>query len=302
MAQTPDWVTLRLVLAAIEEGSLSRAAERCAIAVSAAARRVQLLEAQHGVRLLDRTARGVHPTPAGEAFANHARGLIDRSARLADDLRAFATGGRGSVRLHCTASAITGHRLACLLAGFMQAEPGIRVELEEAPSLSVLRSVLEGRADLGIVMRPAVVPDALAFRPWQQDRLLVVVPAAHPLAGREALRFVEVLAEPLVGVLAGGALALTLAEEAQRLGRAPRWRFQVQGTDAARLLIAAGHGLGVMPEGVVRPHEERLGIRGVPLAEPWAERLLGIVARAAEPLGAPGHRLLDHLISAAVPG
>jgi len=301
MAQPPDWVSLRLFLAAIEERSLTRAAERCAIAVSAAARRIQLLEAQHGVRLLERSARGVRATPAGEALAHHARGLIDRAARLGDDLRAHASGGRGSVRLHCTASAITGQGLADLLAAFLREEPGIRVELEEATSLAVLRAVTEGRADIGIVSRAGPPPEGVTLTPWRSDRLLAVVPVGHPLAARDRLRFAEVLAEPLIGVLSGGALTLTLAEEAERLGLAPRWRFRVQGTDAARHLIAAGHGIGIMPAGVVLPYEAQLGLRGIPLDEPWAERVLALVSGATGAPGLPVHRLLARLMAAADP-
>ena len=64
----PDWLTLRILLAAIGTGSLSRAAQDCAIATSAAARRIQMLEEDCGGILLERRARGVRPTAAGEAF------------------------------------------------------------------------------------------------------------------------------------------------------------------------------------------------------------------------------------------
>jgi DNA-binding transcriptional LysR family regulator len=50
---TPDWVTLRIFLAAIELGSVTRAAGRYGIALSAAARRAQDLEAESGALLLE---------------------------------------------------------------------------------------------------------------------------------------------------------------------------------------------------------------------------------------------------------
>jgi DNA-binding transcriptional LysR family regulator len=253
------------------------------------------------VRLLDRSARGVRPTPPGEAFAHHARALLNLSARLADEMRAFAAGGRGSVRLHTTASAMTGHRLAEALADFAAQRPGIRVELHEATSLSVLQNLLETRADLGIVTSGGLVPEGLAARPWHEDRLLALVPAAHRFAPRDAVRFAEVLEEPLIGVLSGGALTLQLAREAERLGRNSPFRFQVQGTDAARHLVAAGHGVCVMPEGVVRPYEAPFGLRGVALAEPWARRRLSLVTRAEAAMAAPLRLLLEHLLHTATP-
>ena len=296
MAAPPDWTTLRIFLAALELGSVTRAADRCGIATSAAAKRIQDLEADCGVLLLERAARGVRPTSAGEAFARHGRALLDLAARLADDLRAFAAGGLGSVRLHATASAIAGHRLAEALAEFAAERPGIQVELREDTSLPILRDLLEGRADLGIVTSSDRVPTGLEAHPWHEDHLLAVMPAGHPLAARASIGFGEVLDEPLVGVLESGALSLLLEEQAQRLGRGLRYRFRVASTDAARRLVAAGHGVTVMPDGVARPYEAALGLAGVPLAEPWARRRLWLTARLAEALPAPARLLRDHLL------
>lgn len=295
MAAPPNWVTLRIFLAALDLGSVTKAAGRCGIATSAAAKRVQDLEADSGVVLLERRARGVRPTPAGEILARHARAMLDLATRLADDLRAFAAGGLGSVRLHATPSAIAGHRLAEALAEFAAERPGIQVELREDTSLSILRDLLEGRADLGIITSGNRVPAGLEAHPWHEDRLLAVMPAGHTLAGREAVSFGEVLDEPLVGVLESGALSLLLEEQAQRLGRGLRYRFRVASTDAARRLVAAGHGLTVMPDGVARPYEAALGLSGVALAEPWARRRLWLAARPAEALPAPARLLMDHL-------
>lgn len=296
MGAAPDWATLRIFLAALETGSITRAAGRCNIAVSAAAKRIQALEAESVVPLLERGARGVRPTAAGEAFARHARALLDLAARLDGDLRAFAAGGTGSVRLHATPSAIAGHDLAESLARFAAERPGVRVELHEEISLPILQNLLDGRADLGVVTATGRVPAGLQTHPWREDRLLVAVAVAHPFAGREAVGFDEVLDQPLVGVQESGALSLLLEEAAQRLGRRPRYRFRVAGTDAARRLVAAGHGVTVMPDGMLRPYQAALGLRGVPLAEAWSHRRLGLVARPADMLPPPARLLLDHLL------
>ena len=275
----PDWVTLRIFLAAVELGSVTSAASRCGIATSSAAKRVQDLEADCGVQLLERGARWVKPTGAGEALARHARALLDLAARLADDLHAFAAGGLGSVRLHATASAIAGYRLAEALAAFAAERSGVRVELREDTSLPILRDLLEGRADLGVVTSGDRVPAGPEAHAWHEDRLLAVVPEGHPFAARRSVGFAEVLDEPLIGVLEGGALSLLIEEQAQRFGRRPRYRLRVASTDAARRLVAAGHGVTVMPDGVARPYEAALGLRGVPLMERWAGRRLWLDLR-----------------------
>lgn len=296
-----DWVTLRLFLAALELGSIARAARHCGIAHSAAAKRLRVLEADHRLALLERGARGVRPTPAGEALAQHARALFDLSARMSADLRAFAAGGRGSVRLHAAPSVIAGHGVGELLAGFRSASPGIRVELREGTSLAILHDLSEGRADLGLITGASEVPAGLEGHPWRRDRLVVAMPPGHPLAGSPGagspgLRFEAVLDHPLVEVQRGGALSLLLAEAAQRLGRRPDHRFQVDGSEAARSLVAAGLGLAVLPEGLVGP-----GLHAVPLREPWALRQLRLVSRPAGTLPPPARLLREHLLGSVRP-
>jgi hypothetical protein len=146
MAAPPDWVTLRIFLAALDLGSVTKAADQCGIATSAAAKRIQLLEQDCKVALLERGARGVRPTAAGEVLARYARSLIDFAARLGDDLRAYAAGGLGSVRLHVTASALAGHDLARVLAAFAVEQTGCLREERDVSKrhLPITRSGVQG--------------------------------------------------------------------------------------------------------------------------------------------------------------
>jgi DNA-binding transcriptional LysR family regulator len=292
-----DWVTLRLFLTAVELGSITRAALRCGIAPSAAAKRLRVLEEECGLPLLDRGSRGVRPTVAGEAATQHARALFDLSARFADDLRAFAAGGQGHVRLHATASVIAGHDLGPSLAAFLEERPGIRVELREDASAVILHDLVEGRADLGLVTGTGEMPPTLQAGPWRKDHLVVLVPPGHPLATRPGIRFAEVLDHPVIGVQESGALSLLLAEQARQLGRGLAFRFQVAGTDAARSLVAAGLGITIMPDGLVHPAGSRPGLVTLPLRETWARRQLWLVARPQETLPPPARLLRDHLLS-----
>lgn len=81
-------------------GSITRAAERCGTATSAAAKRIQALEADGAVSLLERGARGVRPTAAGEAFARYARTAGPRgpARRRLARLRRGRHGQRAAVR------------------------------------------------------------------------------------------------------------------------------------------------------------------------------------------------------------
>ncbi len=295
----PDPVTLRIFLAAVRLGSVTRAAQHCSIALSAAAKRIALLEQACGVRLLDRTPQGVRPTVAGESMASHAATLLDLSGRLMDDMRGFAAGGRGSVRLQATLSALAGHPLPQILAGFGFRHPGLRLDLREGGSVSILRDLSEGRADLGIVSGSVPAHLGLEAWPWRLDRLLVVVPADHRFAALDGVPFVAILEEPLIHATDNGALALLLEEQAGRMGRRLNGRFHVATTDASRGLVAAGHGISVMPEGVCVPYEPLLGLRCIPLKEAWAQRRLRLVGLPPDRLPAPARALRACILEAA---
>ncbi|WP_372002716.1 LysR family transcriptional regulator [Tistrella mobilis] len=295
MTLPPDWRSLQILLAAIDCGSVTRAAGRCGIAVSAAAKRIQDLEAELGVRLLDRVARGVTPTPEGEVLARHARAMFAFGDRLADDLRAVAGGGLGRVRLAATMSVVAGHPLPQALAAFARARPGIEVDLIEGTSLAILSELVEGRADLGIITIGTALPEGLTGRPWGRDRLLAVVPAGHPIAGREGVSLGELLHEPLIEIIEGGAITLLLNDMAERAGLSPRTAFRVATVDSAIRMVAAGQGVAVIPDGVFDIFSPALGLVGVAIAEPWAHRRLRLVGRAPAVLPPAARLLHDHL-------
>jgi DNA-binding transcriptional LysR family regulator len=291
----PDWTTLRIFLAAIECGSVTRASEKCGIAVSAAAKRIQDLETELGVQLLTRGARGVTPTVAGELLARHARTMFAFGARLGEDLRAVAEGGLGSVRLHATLSVLAGHPLAEALAAFAVEHPGVSVELREVTSLSVLQNLVEGQTDIGIITVGGAVPNGLEARSWRSDQLLVVMPKGHELATRQSLRFAEVLGHPLIEIIEGGAMTLLLQEAAEHLGVRLRPRLRVATVEAAARLVAAGHDLAIIPDGVLPTYNPDLRLVGVRLAEPWARRQVRLVSRPATMLTPSARLLLDYL-------
>ena len=296
-AGNPDWVTLRIFLATLEDGSIARASARCGIANSAAAKRLQMLEESCGVQLLDRGPRGVRPTSAGQAMASHARALLDLANRLADDMTAFAAGGYGTVRLAATPSVICGHGIGAMLAAFADAQPGIRADLQELSNVAILHEISESRVDLGIVTSANPIPTGMQGALWRRDRLVIATATSHALATRSFVTFTEVLDHPMVRMQAGGGLSLLVNDAAQKLGRRPDYRYTVDSVEAGRNLVAAGLGITVIPEQMLRPFAASLGLCAVPLDEAWALRDLRLISRPLDTLAPPARLLRDHLLA-----
>lgn len=298
MRHPPDWVTLRIFLAAYETGNVARAAERCAIAPSAAAKRIQDLELLLDLQLFVRAARGVIPTEAGTEFAAAARETVEMGNRLLRCCERFRTGGEVTVRLDAATSAIAGHDLGGSLAGFDAAERRIRIDLHEETSASIVRNIADGTTELGVTTLRDKLPADMRSEPWRHDSLSAVLPSDHRLAGRQALSFADVVDERLIGIVPNDTLALALAEAAARLGKRLVLGFRVATAEAAIHLVALGHGVSIMPDCLVQPrHRETQAITTIPLHEDWAHRTLYLIGRNRSNMTPAASSLWDHLLA-----
>ncbi|MCJ2096015.1 LysR substrate-binding domain-containing protein [Methylobacterium sp. J-072] len=290
-----DLKTLRLFAAICEAGTLNGAARRAAIAPSAVSKRLAELEHALGCTLLTREPRGMRLTPAGETLLHHTRRMLASAEQMALELAEHAHGVRGFVRMLANLSAIV-QFLPEDLQVFLAAQERIRVDLAERPSGGVVLGVEEGVADLGICAGGTDTRSLTAY-PYRGDRLVLVMPADHPLSGRGAIALADTLDYDHVGLHVESSIYAALRDEARRLGRPLRLRIHVPSFDGICRMAQAGMGLGTIPEGVYALLGPQMRLAAVPLTDPWATRTLTLVVRpgALPPAAA---LLLDHLRTA----
>ena len=287
-----DLKTLRLFAAVCEEGTLNGAARGAAIAPSAVSKRLAELERALRCELLTRDPKGMRPTPAGETLLHHTRRMLASAEQIALELAEHARGVRGFVRVLANLSAIV-QFMPEDLQRFLGAQADIRVDLEERPSGGVVAGVEEGAADLGICAGGTDIRSLVPY-PYRVDRLVLVLPAAHPLGARDAIALAETLDYDHVGLHRESSIYAALRDEARRLGRPLRLRIHVPGFDAICRMAQAGMGLGVVPERVHALLGPQMRLVAVPLTDPWARRALNLVVRPGA-LPPAASLLLDHL-------
>jgi len=288
-----DLTSLRLFLAAAHEGSLTAAAERIPITLSAASKRLSDLEQMMECALFVRHARGLELTPAGEALRRHAEQLIHGLERMAGEMGDYAQGIRGHVRMWANASSVI-QFLPQSLSGFVRKHPDIRIGLEEKLSQQIIDAVLTGQSDLG-VFADSLPTQGLDVFTYRQDRLMVLVREDHPLAGEEALWLRQITAYDFVGLNLGSSLHSRISAAAMREQQVLKLRIQVSSFDAICHMVAAGLGISIMPRGVLRTRALGVGLRSIPLLDEWSTRSLLVGARSGVPLRPEARHLYDYL-------
>ena len=288
-----DLTDLRLFRHVAETGSITRGAERTYLALASASARIRGMEEMLDVPLLQRGRRGVRLTDAGRSLLDHARIVLQQVDTMRGELSAYSRGMKGSVRVLANTSALSEH-LPSLLAGFLAANPTIDLDLEDRESPAIAAAVAAGDADIGIASQAAVVA-GLETHPFRPDRLVLITPAGHRLTRRRQVGFGDLLDHDFVGLPRGTALDEHLAMHAARIGRALRRRVRVSSLDAVCAMVAAGVGVGIVPEATARRQRRGLAIGVVRVGEPWADRQLALCVRDSRRLSRPAKKLFDAL-------
>jgi DNA-binding transcriptional LysR family regulator len=276
-------------------GSLSAAAAELHHTQSAVSRQIAGLERQLGVPLIERHARGVRPTPAGEVFQHHALATLneaDRAVRAARDLRdgAFSR----PLTVGATPSLAAGIVPEAIRRLLEQAGP-IGWRLLPGPSEQLHNRVIDGDLDIAVVTdAPPGLPDdpQVERRFLGLDDMVVVLPVGHPQAGRGPVH-IQTLADQTWVEDNDGSAAL-LRQHAARAGVSARIDLTAADLLGKLALVATGHAIALVPG--VLTCALRTDVTTVALVDPPTRGIYTITPRRnPHPAAAP---LLDQLATA----
>lgn len=277
-----DLADLRLFIHIGESPSLTQGARRAFLSPAAASARIKALEGQLGTRLLYRDSRGVELTPAGQKLLRHARLIMSQVDYLKAEFTHFGIDSAGHIRIFANTTAVT-EFLPEVLAGFLAKRPGVTVDLQERLSRDIVRGVLDGSTDMGIIAGP-VEATGLQVIHFSTDRLVLTVPVGHELATHKKVTLKETLAFQHIGLHEGSTLLSFLRDHVERLGLNLSLRIQVSSFEAICRMVEAGVGIGVLPESAAMRHSRTMQLVTIELDEPWAVRERSILVRELDAL------------------
>lgn len=288
-----DPYSLRLLVAAIREGSIARAAARESIAPSALSRRIADLEHALGVPLLARSPRGVGATEAGWAALSLGERIEEELEALAHVVKVQDRAIAGTVHLFANTSSVVGF-LPEKLKAFIGRYPAVRINLQECRSPDVLQACVDGTADVGVCAGGALRGSVDSWF-FARDSIMVVMPRGHALTRSKVVRFTDVLDHPLIGVQSGGAIDRLLRERALKARRRLQLTVTVGSVDAVCRMVEAGLGIAVVPTSAASAYAGARRFVRKPLDEPWADRELRLYAPRKTPRSRAAAALIDHL-------
>lgn len=209
-----DLYELQVFLIAAETENFSETARLLNISQPAVSGHIQALEQQLKAQLFDRTGRNIRLNEVGSAFVPVARNLL-KEARQAE---AFIAARRGTVAGHLAIGCSTAcgkYLLPRVIGRFLQKNPEVRVTVWVGQRSTALDELASGTIDLAVSSLRVPRRD-FEYRHFADDSLVLIVPPAHPWAGRSALDPDELIECPLVMREPTSGTAITLNRELAR--------------------------------------------------------------------------------------
>ncbi|WP_406047696.1 LysR family transcriptional regulator [Kribbella sp. NBC_00889] len=244
---------LRTFVAVAECGSFSAAAERLGYTQSAVSQHIAALEHDLGTPLLRR--RPVVPTVPGERLLEHAGAILLRLDAARADVHRAIGDPPGALSIAASPLAAADGRLANALTEVRRARAGTAVVLTVCGREAVAQGVAAGEYHLGLVDGVAAPSDPLRLfgvgslrtTAVSHDDLVVALAKDHPLAGRRRISLHDLVDARWIDAPDVAAPLADLRAATETDGIRPALTYS--GTDVASLLalIAAGHGLAVLP-------------------------------------------------------
>ncbi|MFI5976232.1 LysR family transcriptional regulator [Streptomyces sp. NPDC051452] len=280
---------LEYFVAVAEEQNFTRAADRVHISQSGVSAQIRQLERELGAELFDRSARTVTLTVAGKAALEHARAALAAAGAVGQAVGEVT----GLIRGRLAVGMVIGCTLTLLfdaLAAFHQAHPGVEISLLEDSSERLVEGVRTGAVDLALVGVAAATPEGLDAMTIINERLVVAVPAGHPLANQRRVTLRDVVAHPIVCMPPGTGLRTVFDQACAAQNLQPVIALQASAADAIADLAARGLAVAILSHSMAAGYSDRL--IGRTIADVDTPALLALIWKSTH---SPGMReLLVH--------
>lgn len=270
---------LKYLIAVAEEQHFGRAAERSFVSQPSLSAAVKNIEDELGVRVFERSKRGVAVTPIGEEIVAQARRTLEEAARIKTVAKQGKNQLRGVLKLGVIHT-IAPYLLPQLVAALRKLAPEMPLDIEENMTANLDRLLKAGEIDVAILALP-YEGQGIAVEPLYDEEFQVLVPARHPLARRRNVPVEELDGGELLLLPVGHCLRDQVLGACTEFSRPPPPGRLGNSLETLRSMVASGLGITVLPAtALVERHRSPL-VKALPFAGSRPLRRIALAWRTA---------------------
>ena len=237
--------------------SMSKAAAALGATQPAVSKQIRLLEEEIGVSLFDqRGNRLIELSTAGAEILKCAQAVW----REAENIRRIAQDHSDrSSKVFSVATTFTHARYMLVkhVKDFIDRHPGIDLRLQQGAPERIMRLVVEGAADIGIMTQPEGFPPELVSVPCFQMKHSLVMPLNHPLSARRAVTLDALAQYPIIAHDVAHQIGREIERRFNEAGLRPNFVLQAQDSDVMKAYVEAGLGIAIIPKIAFSPLRDR---------------------------------------------
>jgi DNA-binding transcriptional LysR family regulator len=283
--------TLKTFRDLVATGSFGKAAALNYVSQSAVSQQLKALETRYGCVLVERGAhRPVALTDAGRIFYTECCELLERFQQLERRVRDGAATLAGAIRV-ATVYSVGLHALPPYVTRFLKTHPQVQVHVEYSRTNRICEALAHDLLDFGIVALP--VPRAMvSVIPWHDERLVLVCPPGHRLAGTRPVRLARLQDEPFIAFARDIPTRKTVDRVLHSHGVTVRTLMEFDNIETIKRSIEVGSGISILPETTVTTEVKSGLLARRDLAGGPFLRQLGIVHRRGRVLTAAAQEFI----------
>jgi len=287
-----NYEALKLFRDIAQTRSFSRGASMNGVSQSAASQHIQDLEKELGATLLDRSSRPLVVTPPGQLYGDFCRDVLRRKEEFEVALDQLKKQVEGTVRVASIYS-VGLSEMAEIECEFARRQPEARLDVEYLRPEKVYSTVLEDRADLGLVSYPEASREITVI-PWRKERMVLAARPDHPLVRRGG----KIKPSELNGIdFIGFDDDLPIRREVDRFLREQGIQVNVtlhfDNLQMIKEAVTHRVGVSILPARILREEIQQGRLVALPLAAPEIFRPLGIIHRKKKRF----HRVAEELLN-----
>ena len=272
---------LQAFVSAARYRSFTRAARSLSISQPTFTVQIRQLEAELGVRLLDRDTRSVQLTRSGHDLLPVVERLLREINSVLDSTREASLSKSGLVKVGVLPS-LAATILPPILARLRKEHPGVTIHMSEAPAQRIVGLVKDDEVDFGIGWWK-VGDSEVQFTPLFRDRLCAIFRAGGKLDRKKTVLLRELASLPLILTARESSVRAMVDDAFEGMGSSIQPAWEVTHMSTALALVRAGLGVTILP-GLVLEMDSGRRLRACPVRDPDLTRQIGIIRAAGRSL------------------